>query len=262
MHLDSTKKMVYFPTNAEMDSNTQAINFALSGNWKEAVKANLTILKGNSRNIEALNRLGRSYFQLGLKTKAAETYRKVLRIDKFNTIATKNLELIKTSKIVRGANNSGHTPPPVFLEEPGVTKTLSLIRPSEPKILSRMHPGEPVVIAPRQHCIAVTTTGGQNLGRLPDDLAARMQMFIKEGSEYQAWVRSVEPNNLKIFIKETKRASRFKDTPPFPATEKLVYAAFTPPELVHTEKPDVSSTEDQDQPNILEPEELAEQPES
>lgn len=236
-----------------------AINAALAGNWKDAVRLNLLILKSQPKNIEALNRLGRSYFQLGLKTRAAETYQKVLKIDKFNTIAIKNLELIKTSKIIRGENNSGHTPPPVFLEEPGVTKTLSLIRPSEPKILSRMHPADPVVIAPRQHCIAVTTVDGQNLGRLPDDLAARMQIFIKAGSEYQAWVRSVEPNNLKIFVKETRRATQFKDTPPFPATEKLVYAAFTPPELVHSEKPDVTPTEDQDQPNILGPEELPEQ---
>ena len=238
-----------------------AINAALTGNWKEAVKLNLLILKSDPKNIEALNRLGRSYFQLGLKTKAAETYTKVIKLDKFNTIALKNLELIKTSKIVRGNGQNLHMPLPVFLEEPGVTKTLSLIRPSEPKILSRMHPADPVIIAPRQHCIAVTTADGQNLGRLPDDLASRMQMFIKAGSEYAAWIRAVEPNNLKIFIKEIKRASQFKDTPPFPATEKLVYAAFTPPELIHAEKPDVSSTEDQDQPSVLAPEELSEQSE-
>jgi hypothetical protein len=238
-----------------------AISAALVGNWKEAVRLNLLILKSKPKDVEALNRLGRSYFQLGLKTKALETYNKVLRIDKFNTIAAKNLGLIKSSKIVHSKKTS-YGGLPVFLEEPGVTKTVSLIRPSEAKVLSRMHPADPVVIAPRQHCIAVTTIDGRNLGRLPDDLAARMQMFIKGGSVYQAWVRSVEPNNLKIFIKETKRAFRFKDTPPFPATEKLVYAAFTPPELVHSEKPDVSATEEQDQPNILEPEELAEQPES
>ena len=204
-----------------------AIKAALTGNWKEAVRLNLLILKSDPKSIEALNRLGRSYFQLGLKTKADETYRKVLKLDKFNTIAIKNLELIKTSKIVRGGNHSAHTPHLSF----GRTrshKTLSLIRPSEPKILSRMHPADPVVIAPRQHCIAVTTIDGQNLGRLPDDLAAKMLVFIRAGSEYTAWVRSVEPNNLKIFIKEVKRATKFKDTQPFPATENW----FMPP-LLH-----------------------------
>ena len=135
----------------------------------------------------------------------------------------------------------------MFLEEPGITKTFTLVRPSEPKILARMHPGDLVKIVPRQHCVVATTTTNQNLGRLSDDLAARMQIFIKAGSTFTAWVRAVETGNLKIFIRETTRAVKFKNSPPFPMTEKLTYAAFTPPELIHTEKPDVSSTEDQDQ---------------
>ena len=39
-------------------------------------------------------------------------------------------------------------------------------------------------------------------------------------------------------------SSKFKNTPSFPITEKLTYSAFTPPELVHEEKPDVASTEE------------------
>ncbi len=242
-----------------------AIKAALTGNWKIAVKLNLQILKTSPRDIEALNRLARAYFQTGFKTKSTETYKKVLRIDKFNTIAIKNLQLVTTSKIERGVRQTSIiSSAPMFLEEPGVTRTLTLVRPSEPKILSRMHPGDPVKIAPRQHCVAVTTVSGHNLGRLPEDLAARMQQFIKAGSTFTAWVRSVESANLKIFIRESSRASKFKDTPPFPMTEKLTYAAFTPPELVHTEKPDVSSTEDQDQAIMksgedIEPEESTEQ---
>lgn len=242
-----------------------AINAALTGNWKEAVRLNLQILKNEPKNVEALNRLARAYFQTGFKTKSAETYKKVLRIDKFNTIAIKNLNLVTNSKIERGGHQTSiASSAPMFLEEPGVTRTLTLTRPSEPKVLSRMHPGDPIKIAPRQHCVAVTTMSGHNLGRLPEDLAARMQQFIKAGSTFTAWVRSVEPANLKIFIRENSRASKFKDTPPFPMTEKLTYAAFTPPELVHSEKPDVSSTEDQDLTIMksgeeIEPEESTEQ---
>lgn len=242
-----------------------AINAALTGNWKEAIRLNLQILKTDSKNVEALNRLARAYFQTGFKTKSTEIYKKVLRIDKFNTIAIKNLHLVTTSKIERGTHQAPIiSSATMFLEEPGVTKTLSLIRPSEPKVLSRMHPGDPVKIAPRQHCVAVTTVSGHNLGRLPEDLAARMQMFIKAGSTFTAWIRAVEATNLKIFIRENTRASKYKDSPPFPMTEKLTYAAFTPPELIHTEKPDVSSTEDQDQTIMksgeeMEPEESTEQ---
>ena len=224
-----------------------AISAALTGNWKEAIRLNLQILKHEPKNVEALNRLARAYFQTGFKTKSTETYKKVLKIDKFNTIAQKNLQLVTNSKIERGVRQLPIVSAiPMFLEEPGVTRTLTLVRPSEPKVLARMHPGDQVKIAPRQHCVAVTTVSGHNLGRLSDDLAARLQQFIKAGSTFTAWVRSVEPANLKIFIRENTRASKFWNTPPFPLTEKLTYAAFTPPELVHSEKPDVSSTEDQD----------------
>lgn len=225
---------------------SQAINAALAGNWKEAVRINLSILKSAPRDTETLNRLARAYFQIGLKTKASTTYQKVLRIDKFNSIAIKNLELVKNSKIDRGAKTPINAQLPVFLEEPGITKTVALMRPSEPKVLAHMHPGDPVKIAPRQHCVSVTNIDGHNLGRLSDDLAARLQTFIKAGSTYSAWVKSVDAANLKIFIREIHRAVSYKDTPPFPLTEKLTYAAFTPPELIHQEKPDVSSTEDQD----------------
>lgn len=224
-----------------------AINSALKGDWKTAIKQNLAIIKSAPHDIEALNRLARAYFQVGLKTKSSQIYQKVLRLDKFNPIASKNLALVKTSKIERGIRSPLNQVTPMFLEEPGITKTLLLVRPSEPKVLTRMHPGDLVKIAPRQHCVSITSTSGVNLGRLSDDLAARMQLFIKAGSTYMAWVKSVEPGNLKIFIREATRGSKFKDTPPFPMTEKLTYAAFTPPELVHQEKPDVSATEEQDQ---------------
>ena len=224
-----------------------AINSALKGDWKTAIKQNLAIIKSAPHDIEALNRLARAYFQVGLKTKSSQIYQKVLRLDKFNPIAIKNLALVKTSKIERGIRSPLNQVTPMFLEEPGITKTLLLVRPSEPKVLARMHPGDLVKIAPRQHCVSITSTSGVNLGRLSDDLAARMQLFIKAGSTYMAWVKSVEPGNLKIFIREATRGSKFKDTPPFPMTEKLTYAAFTPPELVHQEKPDVSATEEQDQ---------------
>lgn len=116
-----------------------------------------------------------------------------------------------------------------------------------------MRPGDDVRIVARQHCVSIVNSQGQNIGRLPDDLASRMQSFLKEGNTYAAWVKSTDPSEgIKIFIKELTRAPKFRATPSFPLTEKLSYAAFTPPELIHTEKPDVSSTEEQDNPLVIE----------
>ena len=110
------------------DLAQKAIDSALSGNWREAIKVNLLLLKENSKDIETLNRLGRAYLETGQKSKAEETYKKVLRLDKFNSIATKNLVLLKTSRINRQNKTVSPSSMPLFLEEPGVTKTITLIR--------------------------------------------------------------------------------------------------------------------------------------
>lgn len=225
-----------------MDLTKQAVDAALNRDWKKAILFNQQILKQNPKDIEALNRLGRALMETGLKTKAADIYHKVLRLDKFNSIAQKNLDLVKKSKVNRSVGHIPSSPPPLFIEEPGTTKTVSLIRIGDPKIVSRLRPGDPLTMAAREHCISVLTEHKEHIGRLPDDLTHRLGKLLKGGNKYQCWVKSTNP--LKIFIVETYRSPQLNDTISFPSTEKLAYAAFTPPELVHDEKPNISSPEE------------------
>jgi len=221
-----------------------AINAAIARDWKQAVKINTFLTKQNPKDTDALNRLGRALMELGHKAMAQQTFAKVLRLDKFNTIAAKNLTLLKSSRATRTQPAESFAPPPLFLEEPGITKTVSLIRLGDPKTLTGLHPGTPVNIVCRGHSVTVISPTGLYLGRLPDDLSSRLRPFIHSGNQYSAWIKSVDAKSLKVFIKEMVRSSKFKNTPSFPITEKLTYSAFTPPELVHEEKPDVASTEE------------------
>lgn len=236
-----------------MDQSDPAIQASLNHNWKEAIKLNLQILKSQPDNVDALNRLGRAYLQSGFKTKAEASYKKVLRFDKYNTIAIKSLTLIKSFKIEHNKSPypSASNFSQAFLEEPGTTKTISLIRLGDIKILSRLQPGDEVFLAPREHCVSVINHSGVYIGRLPDDLASRMRLFLKAGNKYQIWIKTVDVltksqahQNIRIFIREISRGTKFSNNPSFPSSEKLTYAAFTPPELVHSEKPDVSTPEE------------------
>lgn len=227
-----------------MEPARQAITAALNRNWKEAIRLNLSILKESPKDIDALNRLGRAYLETGLKTKSLGIYEKVLKLDKYNHIAAKSIELLKSSRIIHSSSSSPALSAslPIFLEEPGVTKTVSLTRPGDAKVICRLHPGDSVMLSAREHCVSVTTTENEYLGRLPDDLAARLRNFINSGNKYSAWVRSVDMPIIKIFIKEVFRVAKFRNTPSFPLTEKLSYAAFTPPELIHDVKVNTSAT--------------------
>jgi len=229
-----------------MDLSKQAIDAALNRDWKTAISTNTQILKKEPKDIDALNRLGRALMETGLKTKAASIYAKVLRLDKFNPIATKNLELVKKSKVNRGTKSSAPPPPPIFIEEPGTTRTVNLVRIGDPKIVSCLRPGDSLVLAVHEHCISALTYQKEYIGRLPDDITNRLIKFIKGGNKYQIWVKSLEP--LKIFIIETYKSPAFSNILSFPTTEKLNYAAFTPPELIHEEKPNTSSPEDDVEP--------------
>ena len=143
-----------------IDDKSQAISAALARDWKKAIAINLGIIKKESRDTEAWNRLGRAYMEVGLKTKAKEAYEKVLRLDKFNHIAAKNLELLKVAKAIK-SGSSRSTSLPAFLEEPGITKTVLLTRSGDPKITTRMRPGDEVRIVARQHCVSIVNKIGR-----------------------------------------------------------------------------------------------------
>jgi hypothetical protein len=229
-----------------------AIQASLSKNWKEAIKLNLQILKVSPGDTDALNRLAKAYLNYGFKTKSETMYKRVLKIDKYNPIALKGLENLKTYKVERKTNTDPVSDfSKAFLEEPGTTKTVSLIRLSDAKILSHTQPGDAVSLVAHEHCVTITNSRSENLGRLPDDLASRLGPFMKSGNKYQAWIKSVNyqdknqtKHTLKVFIKEVYRSNKYKNIPSFPSTEKLTYAAFTPPELIHSDRPLTTTPEE------------------
>ena len=199
-----------------------AAQAALDCNWQEAIRINQKILKGNQEDVEALNRLARAQVCTGEIEKAQKTYKKVLSLDPYNIIANKNLSKIN---IANGRSNgqgknitfrSNLTS--LFLSEPGKTKVLSLLNLAPPNVLSVLNYGEEVRLNPKSHAMSVTTTEGVYLGALPDDIAHKLIAFIGGGNKYEAYVKSVTPKNLTIFIKEVERSEKFTNQPSFQST--------------------------------------------
>ncbi|OGM15346.1 hypothetical protein A2V56_03290 [Candidatus Woesebacteria bacterium RBG_19FT_COMBO_42_9] len=215
----------------DIDLAQKAISSALSGFWKEAREINKKILRETPKDIDALNRLARAYAELGEITKARSTAEKVLKIDPFNTIAEKSLRKWKGFK--KGETQKGSIlPAQLFLEEAGRTKIVSLLNIADEKVLAKLDAGDEVSINPRSHRISVLTGEGKYIGRLPDDLSARLRKLINYGYQYKIVVKSIEEHDVSIFIKEVGRPKEFEDLNSFPA-EKIEYVSFTPPELVH-----------------------------
>jgi hypothetical protein len=219
-----------------------AISEALTGNWKKALAINKDILKVSPKDVDALNRLARCFAELGEIEQAKKIAAKALKIDPFNTIAAK--VLIKwnnagNDKTICGNSIANET----FLEDPGKTKILSLLFLGDSSLISKLDSGDEVKLDSHAHRVSVVTAEGKYIGRLPDDISAKLRKLLDAGNEYQVLIKSIEPEDVKIFIRETKRAKKFNNISSF-ASEKINYISFTPPELVRKKSPEVPDIEE------------------
>jgi tetratricopeptide (TPR) repeat protein len=193
----------------------QAIDAALNQNWSSAIEYNLSILKLTPDDISALNRLAKAYKESGLSTEAQACCQKVLSLDRYNLIAKKNLQQLQKNSATQPPISSQHQMNTDFVEEPGKTKSFSLIRLGDPQLLSSLQSGQIVYLNPKNHSICVTTSDGHHLGALTDDVVYGLKSFLEAGNTYQATVKACTNRALTIFVRETSRSKQLKNTPSF-----------------------------------------------
>jgi len=192
----------------------QAIEAALHQDWHQAIDYNLRILEKDPHHIPTLNRLARAYNEIGQTEKARSTYKQVLEIDKYNQIAQKNVTYLNGS----ANGNVVKTPMAMvtnFVEEPGVTRTLPLIRLGDPKLITLLRPGQLVKLILRNHAICIMTEAGAHIGALTDDIAYQLKEFLQAGNQYQAVIKSANVKHVTVFVRETYRVDKYKNTPTF-----------------------------------------------
>lgn len=193
----------------------QAITAAINGNWKTAVTANQRILAENPQNLEAMTRLANALAQLGKTKEAIGSYQKILSLEPHNVFANKGLAKLKKITSSTKGNGSMHELRSTFLEEPGKTKTITLVHTATPATLAQLDAGQPLTLSPKRHRISVTTEDGAYIGRLPDDIALRLLGFMEGGNRYEAAIKAVDNDCVKIFVREIYRAKKFETTPSF-----------------------------------------------
>lgn len=194
----------------------KAIQAMLLGEWQNATKLNRALLRENPRDIDALNRLAYAFTILGRIKDAKSTYKKVLKLDTLNQIAIRNIKKITglNNRINKNASSTQHLNN-IFLEETGKTKIISLVNTAQPKVIALLTIGELVAIVIKRSRIFIQNQNNQYLGVLPDDIGKRLTKLIKGGNKYEACVKSAGDTSVSVFIKEAKRAARYKNQPSF-----------------------------------------------
>lgn len=193
----------------------RAIKAAICNRWKQAVQLNQQIVDLKPDNVGALNRLGKAYWENNQLDKAKRAFESALTIDPQNIIAFKNIERLKSSNGLSSSRKSAAKDRVVFLEEPGRTKVVRLIRLASCQVLGELGCADEVVLQPRNRFLNVTSQRGVYLGRFPEDLSLRLGKLIRGGNRYQAFVKLVDSKNLHLFVREIKRSARYRNTSSF-----------------------------------------------
>ncbi|OGG30123.1 hypothetical protein A3A63_01585 [Candidatus Gottesmanbacteria bacterium RIFCSPLOWO2_01_FULL_46_9] len=204
-------------------SPADAVAAALAQNWKEAIRINTALLKEQKDNIEALSRLAYAHLKTGQLTAAKKTYEKVLAIDQYNHIAQKNIKKLgNLKKKDLRSDSEYHLSPLMFLEEPGKTKIVDCIHVAPSQTLSTLSAGEEVQLKAKNHCVEIRSLQHTYLAALPDDTSFKLIKMLSAGNTYQAIVKGVEKNGLKILIRELSRGRRFAHQPSFTTTTSYI----------------------------------------
>lgn len=203
----------------------QAINAAITCNWQTAIDLNQEILKVEPQNTEVLNRLAKAFFETGSYSQAKKLYAQVLEIDPYNTIAQKNLKKAASLKKdgVNNASQSMTLSPAMFLEEPGVTTLVNLVKIAEPQKLLKLSPGTVVNLVSKKRGVSVTDSRDVYLGAFPDDSAFHLQKLLKGGNKFMSIIKSIRPpSGLTVLIRETYRSKKFKNQASFLDESRIV----------------------------------------
>lgn len=189
----------------------RAIQAALQSDWETAVKLNQEILQTDEENVETLNRLARALFESGSLSKATTTYKKVLKLDPYNPIASKNLDRLSnlSESTIKQAKPTTHLSPNIFLEEPGKTKIIAVKEFPSNKILAALRVGDQLELSSFHNNVKVSTSERKIIGRLEEVWGAKIANALRNGSQFTAVVKSVQikdslkDSSLQLFVKET-----------------------------------------------------------
>lgn len=200
-----------------------AIRAALECKWDTALHLNNQILTHNPEDLCALNRSARAYMELGDIDLALDMYRKVLELDRYNVVAVKNIKRLTQVKQVRQGKSYTqvrNTSDMIlnFIEEPGKTKIVQLVKPATPEVLFSLRVGDRVDMLVKGKGIQIQSLHSLYVGRLPDDLAYNLMQLMSYGNTYDSYLKHVMHNKVFIFIRETYRNVEVMSHPSFPMT--------------------------------------------
>jgi len=185
-------------------NSKQAISLAMQGLWKEAVAVNAGLIENFPHDVEAYNRLGKAYSELGEYTEAKEAYAKAVEMDPYNVIAKRNLQRLShfAGDAVDSQTLVEKIEPQHFIEEIGKARVVEVYELASPEIVAKVVAGDKVNLKIDRNKLVIETVYGQHLGQVNPLDGQRLVKLIEGGNTYIAAVVSSTANSISIIIRE------------------------------------------------------------
>lgn len=182
----------------------EAIDLAMQGKWQEAAEINREILENFPRDVDASNRLGRAYMELGQLASATDAYSRTIELDPYNAIANRNLRRISDMDQSESDDvDTDEVAPRQFIEEIGKSGTTSLEELAPKEKRARMVSGDKVFLKVDHNALIVENRRGEYMGRVEPRYAQRLVRLILGGNEYTATIVTSKADELSVIIRET-----------------------------------------------------------
>ena len=199
-------------------TSKQAISLAMEGHWEQAVQVNQAIIEKFPNDVDAHNRLGKAYLEMGNYAQAKATYQKALNLDQYNSIAKKNIQRLDLMGEAAAAPNSNteKADPNLFIEEIGKAGVVSLYQIAPGERLVKMMAGDKVFLKPQDASLAVENIREEYLGLVPSKYAIRLMKLMAGGNKYTCAVVASNETAISVIIRETYQDPSQIDQVSFP----------------------------------------------
>jgi hypothetical protein len=183
----------------------QAIALAMQGRWREVVVANKTLIDNFPDDIDAHNRLGRAYMELGDYALAREAYEKTIKLDRHNTIAQRNLNRLSVlGGSTVAAVQAQKVEPQQFIKEVGKAGVVALVSLARPEVLAKLVTGAVVNLRTDGPNLNVENGVGEYVGQVEPRHGQRLVKLMEGGNQYSgAIVSATADGNVTVIIRET-----------------------------------------------------------
>jgi len=216
----------------------QAITLAMESRWEESIEVNKSIIESFPNDVDAYNRLGKAYMELGDYPKAKEAYGKASKLDQYNTIAKKNLQRLEHMGNEGPISKEGgvtKVDPHLFIEEIGKAGVLNLYQIASSDKLVKMMAGDKVVLKSHGKSLSVETIKGEYLGLVPAKQGQRLIKLMDGGNQYTVAVVASNENSISVIIRETFQHPSQTDQVSFPARKLEEIQPYTTDRVFQSE---------------------------